>query len=1156
MLGPPEVLPLAPSKTGTGSTTVHTHRFSLEDLGIAVPAPPRIQATVERASEDGRRVYTELLFLEPPSPLKRPRREQQSDWVDVPFEGAAQDPISILRNERYEMFADDALPPPKKKRARRKGRGRFEPTLREWRPMRDNVLRELLRRDGTGDAGTSSCPRCSKRPAVIRCKSCFGDLLYCEECAVAMHEHNPLHVVQHWDGVCYTKMYLKDLGLRIQFGHRGCVRPCPGHQTFVVLHLGVIQEVAVDFCGCEQEFLHGTPDIQLLRRGWFPATDDQPQTAATFELLDFFHAQTLQAKTTMYDFYVALEKMTDNTGVKPPNRYPEFLKMARKYRHLLMLKRAGRGHDPSGVNGTQPGECAVQCPACPRPGINLPDNWETAPPEDKFLYFFFIALDACFRLKRRLISSDLRDPGLGTGWSYFTENEQYRQFLLTVTDQKEMSTCSGLAALDYANTKFSRGYSSTGVGMGVCARHEFVLPTGVGDLQKGERFVNMDYILASILRHIDRRLLKVISYDIVCQWWKHLLERLLKLPPLLRLRISLAFVRFVIPKMHIHSHTLACQVLFSLNLLLGAGQTDGEGIERPWANIGGVATSTREQGPGARHDTLDDHWGYWNWVKLTIIARLIRRRLDAARVESVVQAEGFEAFSAQQPERVETWKRMVHTFENDATQPNPYEAKVIGLTEAQVRLQFSEEEAKQVELGVPALHDVSPSSFIYAGLGLEDEQRRLRVQAELKKAGTSAQKIGLTAMRTKLTRGIQRFRRLQSVYTPAALQAASRAATQAAARAATQAASQSGGKEAAAHELPEDTPLFLPSALTEEERRVGCIAGLDNIEGLARDAQCRTALVRLRHQLHMKSRLMVYKKTNARHQGANTRSRTIVARNESKVRLHSEKYQCAWEAIRLLNGGDPEKVGWLKLRRQDIRMMEDKEELTKRMERKKKQEAKRRERERRLIEEGEILAPPEDSRDVSSGGEEDGSSEEREARGGENRREVSWIWAAAGTSGTDTDLEDALRIEWAKAYARSRRWNEEMRLLEEEARRILVSFDYSAFVWDQRAMAINIDKMPEEAAEGAIAYAVSQARMFRKIKSDAERTLTEPKLANGKKRQAPRMQVGREGLESDGDSGPNSDWEWEEADRGEDDIAHGEVYSDEEAFLGGEDEGD
>jgi hypothetical protein len=50
-----------------------------------------------------------------------------------------------------------------------------------------------------------------------------------------------------------------------------------------------------------------------------------------------------------------------------------------------------------------------------------------------------------------------------------------------------MSTCSGLSALDHANTKFSRGYGSTGAGMGLCARHEFVQRNGAGDLQKGER---------------------------------------------------------------------------------------------------------------------------------------------------------------------------------------------------------------------------------------------------------------------------------------------------------------------------------------------------------------------------------------------------------------------------------------------------------------------------------------------------------------------------------------------------------------------------------------------------------------------------------------------------------------------------------------------
>lgn len=46
----------------------------------------------------------------------------------------------------------------------------------------------------------------------------------------------------------------------------------------------------------------------------------------------------------------------------------------------MMLKRAGRGHDPDGIDNTAAGELAVECPACPHPGKNLPVGWENAPP--------------------------------------------------------------------------------------------------------------------------------------------------------------------------------------------------------------------------------------------------------------------------------------------------------------------------------------------------------------------------------------------------------------------------------------------------------------------------------------------------------------------------------------------------------------------------------------------------------------------------------------------------------------------------------------------------------------------------------------------------------------------------------------------------------
>ncbi len=50
--------------------------------------------------------------------------------------------------------------------------------------------------------------------------------------------------------------------------------------------------------------------------------------------------------------------------------------VVRVWRHLHLLKRAGRGHDPGGIAATKDGELALECPACPHPGKNLPDHWD------------------------------------------------------------------------------------------------------------------------------------------------------------------------------------------------------------------------------------------------------------------------------------------------------------------------------------------------------------------------------------------------------------------------------------------------------------------------------------------------------------------------------------------------------------------------------------------------------------------------------------------------------------------------------------------------------------------------------------------------------------------------------------------------------------
>ncbi|KAJ7795053.1 hypothetical protein B0H14DRAFT_2392091, partial [Mycena olivaceomarginata] len=58
------------------------------------------------------------------------------------------------------------------------------------------------------------------------------------------------------------------------------------------------------------------------------------------------------------------------------DRRRAFRHIVRQYRMTSVMKRAGQGHDPSGVHGTAQGELALQCRACLQPGRNLPDGWD------------------------------------------------------------------------------------------------------------------------------------------------------------------------------------------------------------------------------------------------------------------------------------------------------------------------------------------------------------------------------------------------------------------------------------------------------------------------------------------------------------------------------------------------------------------------------------------------------------------------------------------------------------------------------------------------------------------------------------------------------------------------------------------------------------
>ncbi|KAE9386221.1 hypothetical protein BT96DRAFT_793053, partial [Gymnopus androsaceus JB14] len=450
----------------------------------------------------------------------------------------------------------------------------------------DNALHVLMTTEGhTSTTGICTACRNVDTPgqAEYTCKDCFSRQLVCATCCMHNHVEKPLNDIKRWNGKFFEDTSLQELGLQVQLGHPDGTS-CPyleaGPNNFTVIHTNKFHRVNVDFCGCPVSVGKSCWE-QLMLNKWLPATMERPKTVCTFRALELFHMLSHRGKITAYDFYVSLEKCTDNIGGKGfKGRYLSFLSMVRQWRHLKELKRGGRGNDGvRKVANTRPGELAVKCIACPAPGVNLPEGWENAQPEDCFLYCIFIAIDACFRLKRRNAGTWETDPPLCNGGSYFVESGPYREYYAKMKDQAEICTCTGLAALDFANTKYSKGYTATGVAMCTCGRHEIIMPNGAGNMQKGERRVfflqksprfnsvnrygNIDYVWASAMQHVHILLWILLSYDIICQWFKHLSERIKLLPPQVRLLTVHRIIAFVIPKLHILGHLIKCQDFFN-----------------------------------------------------------------------------------------------------------------------------------------------------------------------------------------------------------------------------------------------------------------------------------------------------------------------------------------------------------------------------------------------------------------------------------------------------------------------------------------------------------------------------------------------------------------------------------------------------------------
>ncbi|KAF9456592.1 hypothetical protein BDZ94DRAFT_1315017 [Collybia nuda] len=613
--------------------------------------------------------------------------------------------------------------------------------LHIWTLEINVFVHELLRLEGLGGQDATTCSRCSGYAApVYHCSDCLGKSQFFGTDAFGDSTGTGM------DGRIFSK------GLRVQLGHvhgESCSNPLPASKSgFVVIDTEKIHTISLDFCNC-----HVAMDrhIQLLRARLYPATTICPQTAATFRVLEGFQLLSFMSKVSAFEFYYTIARRTDNTGVsKIPDRYSAFLRMIREWRHIKTLKRMGR--------------------ACPHPGKNLPPDWKDAPAGRSWLYTLFVGIDANFRLSRFNVSSNEHDPGLNHGYAFFVEDKKFKAHLKAYGDIiiDEVSTCNNHDAVKSASLRGGKGIDASGAGTVECSRHDMKRPISFGDLQKGERHVNIDYLfLNTLTQNVPHRI--VVSYDVACIWSPNLLARSQIYPPNL---IPFTNLIYVVPKFHLPAHISKCQANFSLNFTPWVGRTDGEAPERGWAAMNAVATSTREMGPGSRRNTLDDHFGDYNWRKITSMVTTFHNKFKEAvnhRSKSVAE---FQAFSASlPPDETAAWTLLIQAWEKDPSQTNPLEATLRDITVPKVRLQLAEDDAKHLQdnsSGASVIHtELSPSMLIIQGIEIEDLQHSLRQgTAALSLHPTSLQKAKLLERNNRLQRRIDAWISFQQLYTP------------------------------------------------------------------------------------------------------------------------------------------------------------------------------------------------------------------------------------------------------------------------------------------------------------------------------------------------------------------------------------------------------
>ncbi|KAH9914838.1 uncharacterized protein B0H18DRAFT_824213, partial [Fomitopsis serialis] len=938
--------------------------------------------------------------------------------------------------------------------------------MRQWLPRRDAFLQLLV--DLEGPRERRQCSGCNAEWSPWRCIDCFARPSFCTACCLSEHNRNYLHRIEKWIPVDGTNLSSgpapeepedsrsdagewEDVESEMLASARCRVFELISGddlcQKLTVVDVTGVHTIRVMFCQCNEP---PEKSIQLLSLGLYPASMLAPRTAFTFHVLDDFLLANKISGIAAQSYFERLRRLTNNAfPTHVADRYRELLRASRQWRNLKYRKWHGYGHGRGTVG---PGDLAFGCVACPRPGINLKDDWQQDPNQWKFTQTF--VMDGNFSAEHLKMRNPREDVSLADGHGFMVTDDPYKRHLKEAVDDREKSSCHAHRAVSQANAD-RHDMEATGIGAVACGRHGCFVPHAVVDFQKGERQMNMDYALSQALRFYQGLGIFIIMYDIACQYSKKVVGRFTKAEEYLLWPI-LALIYWGIGLFHIHGHQWDCLPKYSPDFIPGAGRVDGEVIETLWSPLNRISGSTRAMSTSHRKEVIDDHMNDANWRKTVGMVKMLSRRYKEASTERVISKDVLKKLEeSSDPERLREWKaieaRARAKRRTDLSVMEPYEItqeKAPSKREIQLLLEKEEGRLKQ-ETGL--------ASWLAEGLSLQEQQVAVSGLARRqKKDPLLASQLELVGKRNRLQRGVDRFSAKASAFWTAEdsedqdiiwpgddIEGLPPPYT------GDDWEDIDGDPDVAdsivvIHEAediiqPEAVALPLPSTWGMQKLRDLKKTRLGEQELRLREGQANDALHRLRMAIGLKS---VVFRTNVRDgdgQHAKTRAWTQIQAIARTATEQARLYSLARNTMKRLRDAFDTWVRTLPEVMQRYRPLykEDLNATT------------------HLVD-----------------------NAERNSR----HKVLSWIWSV--DVGLDTENSDWLleihRVNWLREKAKSDRWNEQSAIVGEEMKQTVRSFEFRATQWKGRQVG----------TAGQQSYALRQAALWQSLADDARAAFT------------------------------------------------------------------